>query len=431
MVEQYYQHCPQCGAGGGGDLRYCRNCGASLEIPPYLPAYPPPRTKRRSKTLFVIIGAALLLLLTASIIAALVMHNQVIYLPPNHVLCLPPKVVFGPALAWRTISWTPNPNMASQQFLPGIEFRYASLVIGDFDGDQDDEIYLDDIVGSDLIELDGTGKFLNHQFPSAQCGLYPWDYNQDGKDELFGYSTGSIGADVIDMQGTVLASFQGTALPQATALGDFDADGKTDVALLDFGSDHYVMYAPGGSQIWDKQLAPMSTYPTYGDVDGDGRTELIVCDFSNFNNPGNLYICGLVNPGQLVPNWPTDFFPTSVIDLDHDSKGEVFISNYGYLNLATGKQTLLRYGQSGNLRSTETESAVWLVHLPAFKAPCLATIGLNKYNMDSELFLFDISGTCIYEERCGSPVEALRVARKADGSEFLVLLTWHKLLIYP
>jgi hypothetical protein len=417
MVERYYSRCPRCGAAGDGAIRFCRNCGASLSIPPYFMSYPPGRHERRALALPLIIGAMLLAMLVVGGVVILTLQRWMGYGPA--------KVVSGAPLAWRSINWTPDPNNPPDPFLFDNPLQYTDLSIGDFDGDHDDELYLCSYRGANQIELDGAVKFIKPANILQGVKLTTWDYNQDGIDELLQDAGTGSDEGIYDTQCTMLAHLPGFTAMWGAITGDVDGDGKPDLLLEDRLTSEVFAYAPGGKRIWHATL-PAGTYnQAFGDVDGDRRAEMIVLD------NGQLRLSGIGQKEQLVPGWPGYDWPVAVIDLDGDGKGEVFESNASYHNLATGQVTVLRYGKQGKRRSTEAATDVYLARLPVTSAPCLATIGLNNYSMNSELFLFDKSGACIYEERFGSPVRKFGVAHKANGSDCLVVLTENKLLVYP
>ncbi len=416
MAEQYYRQCPRCGTLREEAVRFCRHCGAALEVPPYFRAYPATRSKRW--VLPLVLGGAGLLVLIIVVVAVSYFRNMLGYAPS--------KVVCGAPLAWRSLAWIPDPTCPPSPFMATDPFRFAALAIGDFDGDKDDELYVNcSMYGSNLLELDGAGRFIpqNTYFHDLQpCG---WDYDSDGVDELLSIAQSGTDMAIYDRQGKFLAQLRGGGAAFSAVCGDIDGDGRSDLVLLDQPAQDVLAYAPGGKQLWQSHTSLNTFVTALGDVDGDGRSELVTPD-------GNqLRLSGMQQQDQFVPGWAGWELPVAVLDLDGDKRGEVFCSNISYLNLATGKTTTLRYGKTGQRRSTDAMAWVHLARLPGSAQPCLATIGLNNFNAHSELFLLDTSGNCSYEERFGAPVEKFGVARKADGSDCLVVLTSHKLLVYP
>lgn len=416
MEEQYYKQCPRCGTLREEAVRFCRQCGAALELPPYFRAYP--ATRRKRWVLPLVLGTAALLVLVLAVTAVNTFRGFMGYAPS--------KVALGAPLAWRSIAWKPDPAYPPSPLMATDPFRFAALAIGDFDGDKDDELYVNcSMYGSNLLELDGSGQFIPQNTYFRDLQPFGWDYDSDGVDELLSIAQSGTDMAIYDRQGKFLAQLRGGSASFPAACGDMDGDGRSDLVLLDHAAQDALAYAPGGKQIWQFHTT-LNTYVTaLGDVDGDGRSELVTPD-------GNrLRLSGMQQQDQFVPGWAGWEWPVAVLNLDGDKLGEVFRSNIDYLNLATGKTTTLCYGKTGKRRSTDPASWVYLAHLPGAAKPCLATTGLNNYSMNSELFLFELNGTCIYEERIGSAIEKFGVAHKADGTDCLVVLTDHKLLVYP
>jgi hypothetical protein len=417
MVEQYYLQCPRCGANREEGSKYCHTCGTPLLNAPSNPAYAPVTPRRRKSACFMITCAVLLVVL-ATFIGFLASFLREMGFGRA-------KTVFGKPLAWQYLKWTHNPSQPASWLLTWDPFYSADLAIGDFDGDKDDELYVSNCDEANLFELDGKGRLVAGQRVYGQGELGAWDYNRDGKDELLSFGYASPDTQVYDLQGNLLSQFQELPPSNGVITGDFDGDGAKDLVLADESTGDYYVYAPGGKQIWHMQVPITSYKPAFGDVDGDKRFEMIVFDGSE------LHISGIGKNDKHGPNWQGSEQPVSVLDVDHDGRGEVFMSDYAYLTVATGKATTLHYGRHSDRTSMDPTTRVLLAHLPVASSPCLAMIGVVEFGAQGELYLLDTSGKCIYEERYGNPFAFLSEAHASKGRDFLVVKTEHKIKIYP
>jgi Ca2+-binding RTX toxin-like protein len=101
--------------------------------------------------------------------------------------------------------------------------------------------------GNWYLAGDGTGQFAKpYEFELSNDQIATGDFNSDGKLDVIGYistsnSISSVeGISALFGNGVGRYSYPGLAfsggLPSATVAGDFDRDGKPDLALLNFGS---------------------------------------------------------------------------------------------------------------------------------------------------------------------------------------------------
>lgn len=417
MVEQYYSRCPRCGAVSEEGSKYCRTCGMPLIDATANPAYPPATPKRRKSACFKITCAVLLVVLAACIAFQASFLREMGFGKA--------KAVFGKPLAWRYLKWTHNPSQPASWLLKWDPFYSVDLAIGDFDGDKDDELYVSNYDGANLFELDGTGRLVAGQRIYGNGELGAWDFNSDGKDELLSFGYASRDTQVYDLQGKLLAQFPQFPPSNGVVTGDFDGDGAKDLVLADENTGDYYVYAPGGKQIWHTQV-PINLYkPAFGDVDGDKRFEMIVFDGTA------LHISGIGRNDKPGPSWQGAEEPISVLDVDQDGRGEVFMRDYAYINVATGKATTLYYGRHSNRTSMDPPTRVFLAQLAVANSPCLAMVGMVEFGMQGHLYLLNPSGKCIYEERYGNPFAFLSVAHDSKGRDYLVVKTEHAIKIYP
>jgi autotransporter-associated beta strand protein len=171
------------------------------------------------------------------------------------------------------------------------------------------------------------------------------DFNGDGKPDLAVANEGSHNVAVLLGNGaggfaapTTFTS--GGSSPYSVTVGDFNGDGKPDLAVANLGSNNVAVllgngaggfaapttFASGGSQ-------PMSV--TVGDFNGDGKPDLAVANFGSHN------VAVLLGNGAGGFAAPTTFAsggsqPMSVTvgDFNGDGKPDLAVANFGSHNVA-------------------------------------------------------------------------------------------------
>lgn len=255
----------------------------------------------------------------------------------------------------QTISFA---EAASSPFAVGT--RPSSVALADFNGDGQLDVTVvnanDNTVAVFLGNGDGTfGAAPNSPFTvnagllstSVPISVTVGDFNGDGKADLavtnvpfnplsvIGAITGHLGGAVGILRGNGDGSFQaasnfgtGGDVPVSVAVGDFNGDGKLDVAIANLNSGNVsVLLGNGGGSLAAAKNSPMhvGTRPSsvaVADFDGDGKLDLAVAAADDNSVPilmGN-------GDGTFTPNVNSPVAlgarPASVAlaDLDGDGK---------------------------------------------------------------------------------------------------------------
>jgi hypothetical protein len=250
----------------------------------------------------------------------------------------------------------------------------ASVTTGDFNGDGKADVILASFcsVGGGLLPnhcLDGTlGLLLGNgdgtmqaatMVPSGpgqvqQYAVFLADLNGDGIPDLI-----EIGQPISGVNGAVTVSLgmgggafgpptsisTGAAQPRSAVVGDFNHDGKADLAIAHLCVDQpcttesvVVLLGNGNGTFQAPVIYPITTSPDYypwiaaGDVNGDGNTDLVAvsqCSDSSCNAGAVSVLMGAGDGtfhAAVTTDTPNDrALNVAVADLNHDGKDEVVV----------------------------------------------------------------------------------------------------------
>ena len=237
-------------------------------------------------------------------------------------------------------------NFAPPQSFPGGSFP-TSAVSGDFNKDGKLDLAVANQNGILILLGKGDGTFqpgATLSGPNLPSSLAIGDANNDGNLDLFAVSTAPAGAVTLSVfLGRGDGTFQGALNSPAAgsgrggiAVGDFNADGKLDLAISGSGGQGGSVNILLGKG--DGTFSPGGTYPAglfpfaiqAADLNGDGRLDLVVQD-SAFNR---VFVLLGAAGGQFTPLPPqvtgstaTGGQSLALADLNGDKRVDLIVGN--------------------------------------------------------------------------------------------------------
>lgn len=247
---------------------------------------------------------------------------------------------------------------------PSVGRKPTSIAAGDFNGDGalDLAVTSRDDRSVSILLGDGLGGFSRPPDLAASvdpASLTAGDFDADGAVDLVMLSGVTFDGAVVLFHGDGLGGFPGTSSftlgtwPDSLAVGDFDADGAQDLAIVDPRDLVVTILVGDGLGGFDQSLElPTGPYPDEiiaADFDGNGASDLALADFNSslisiyladghggFSRPSNVPVGGV--PRALT-----------VCDFNGDGIQDLAVSNLGDSTVSI----LLGDGSGGFSRSAD------------------------------------------------------------------------------
>ncbi|HMZ22667.1 MAG TPA: putative Ig domain-containing protein, partial [Blastocatellia bacterium] len=254
---------------------------------------------------------------------------------------LPPGVTlfgsFGLLYGFPTANGTYNFNVtatgsnncsATQSYSVVIGAGNAVAAVNDFNGDRKSDFVLRRAEQTQWLIVDGaTNAVQTLQWGQAGDQTLGGDFDGDGKADLAGFGKDGHWRVKLSGGGT-LDKLWGLA-SDTPVPGDYDGDGKTDLAVWrGTETNWYILRSSDGQTMtvtWGSSLAPYNDLAVPGDYDGDGKTDIAVFRQASGKDGGHWYV-RRSSDGKVVDKaWGQGTDVPVPADFDGDGKTDIAV----------------------------------------------------------------------------------------------------------
>ncbi len=328
-----------------------------------------------------------------------------------------------------------------------------SIAVGDLDFDGIDDLAVANTDSDNVSVLlgDGDGTFataVNYLVETSPRSVVIGDFDSDGIDDLAVANTNSNNVSVLlgDGDGTFTEESSESPFttgagsnPMSLAVGDFDSDGRQDLAIANNGTAAVLVVGGNGDGTFDTLTSlGLSTGPrsvAVSDFDSNGTQDLAVATYGAnrvYLRSGNGN--GTFGVPPTTPSTGTGTGPISVAvgDFNSDGTHDMAVANYTssnvsvLLNVPTGdpSPTSLSFGSAASPIPQGTVSAPQPVTIGNGGSAPLVVSGFTTGGANSGDF-FTGNTTCFGEIAPGASCTVeVRFAPQAQGSRSATLNVW-------
>jgi Ca2+-binding RTX toxin-like protein len=267
-----------------------------------------------------------------------------------------------------------NGGFSAPQILSSGPWLKSAAVGGDFNGDGKSDLVVTSFDGNAISIFNGGSNGVFSAGTSFAVGVQPLsvavgNFNGDNKSDLAVVNLGSSNVSVILGGSTTTVNLAVGVNPTSVAINDFDGDGHSDLVVTNFTSNNVsILFGNGvGNFGRSKTLNTGAGIGSYsvktGDFNGDGKFDLAIAKFysneisillgsgdGNFSTPTIFSLGAARAPFTDLGELLKRLTPITVGDFNGDGKSDLAVANFDNNNVSV----LLNVSPSTSIAITNT-----------------------------------------------------------------------------